>query len=97
MEEFLFECQINLNTGPDFDRNLYLKIFSEETYGYFIHNFNIEPEVPGEFTVTFHSSKDNIQRILFEISELDPEFGTLDFFTELEMDNVYLEESDTNL
>jgi hypothetical protein len=97
MEEFFVECQINLNTGPNFDRDLYLDIFSEETYGYVINNFNIEPEVPGEFMVTFHSFKDNIQRILFEISELDPEFGTLDFFTELELDNAYFESPDNNL
>lgn len=97
MENLLVECQVNINTGPNFDRDLYLSMLLGEAQGWDVEIVRIEPEVPGEFTVVFRSSKGCCGDVIAEISNLDPEIGTLDYFTELEIDNYYLDISDNNI
>lgn len=89
-ENFLHESQINFNIGQNFDRDLYLELFANEEYD--VEKFEIAPEVPGEITITIVARKENIDDILFKISELDPEMGELDFFTELVLDDAEVHE-----
>jgi hypothetical protein len=80
-----FEYQINFNAGPSFNKEEYLKIFDEANG---LEEYRIEPEVPGEITVTFTCSDSVFLEIQDKITEIDDEdFGNIDFITELEIED----------
>jgi len=80
-----FEYQINFNTGPSFNKEEYLKIFDEANG---LEEYRIEPEVPGEITITFTCPDSVFLEIQDKITEIDDEdFGNIDFITELEIED----------